>query len=88
MPCWHDTFDFAERVELLGIGVHGSRKAAPVADAREFGNALITVLGGNHKERAKFLAESVARYGGRKLAADKIIELAELFKKRRELIVQ
>ncbi|KAJ6114545.1 hypothetical protein N7486_000323 [Penicillium sp. IBT 16267x] len=44
LPQWLDTYDCATRVEWLGIGVHGSRKAAPRIDAVEFSHALETVL--------------------------------------------
>lgn len=55
---WYDTFDYATRIEHLGIGVYGNRVAsrnctvdknnyqAPLmTDGQEFGDALLKVVG-------------------------------------------
>ncbi len=36
LPSSHNTFDFANRAEWLGIGLYGSRSFAPSASAVEF----------------------------------------------------
>lgn len=82
LPCWLDTLDFANRVEWLGIGVYGSRSAAPSVEARELSQALFKVLGhtpeaSRMKEKARELVAISARPGGRKKACKKIIEFLE-----------
>jgi len=82
VPCWLDTIDFANRVEWLGIGVHGSRRAAPSVKSEELSSALLRVLGdtpnaNRMKEKARELAEITGRIGGRSKACEKIIELLE-----------
>ncbi|KAJ5153391.1 uncharacterized protein N7482_009869 [Penicillium canariense] len=44
LPQWLDTYDCATRVEWLGIGLNGSRTAAPGVEAGEFSRALLQVL--------------------------------------------
>jgi UDP:flavonoid glycosyltransferase YjiC (YdhE family) len=82
LPCWLDTLDFANRVEWLGIGVHGSRKSAPSVESGELSRAVLKVLGDSPdsvrmKQKARELAEITGRIGGRKRACEKIIELLE-----------
>jgi UDP:flavonoid glycosyltransferase YjiC (YdhE family) len=81
LPAWHDTYEFAARVEYLGIGIYGSKKSksAPEADGAELGEALIAVTDDHERsrsmnEKAKKLAEVCNKYGGRAKAADKILE--------------
>jgi UDP:flavonoid glycosyltransferase YjiC (YdhE family) len=81
LPAWHDTYEFAVRVEYLGIGIYGSKKSksAPEADGAELGSALIAVTEDSEQSRAmkakaKKLAEVCNKYGGRAKAADKILE--------------
>lgn len=68
---------------MLGIGVYGNRSVAPKVDAAELSRALITITSSEDgagkliQERAKELGKSVRKYGGRDLAAEKILELAE-----------
>jgi hypothetical protein len=84
LPCWWDTYEFAARVEYLGIGIYGSRnsKSAPKANGIEFGEALIALNDEENensrliRERAKKLAEVCNAYGGRVKAANKILEFA------------
>ncbi len=82
LPCWLDTLDFANRVEWLGVGVWGSRTAAPSVEAEELSKALLKVLGpsteaSRMKEKARELATTSARPGGRKKACEKLIEILE-----------
>ncbi|KAK7047221.1 hypothetical protein VNI00_006887 [Paramarasmius palmivorus] len=77
LPIWYDTYDYAQRVETLNIGVWGSPKSAPYAETKEFGDALVKVLGSKEGEamarNAKALADVYrTKYGGngRKAAAD------------------
>lgn len=80
LPCWFDTLDFANRVEWLGIGVHGSRRAAPSVESGELSRALLKVLGPSTeavgmRKKAKQLAEVTGKVGGRKKACEKINQL-------------
>ena len=82
LPCWLDTFDFANRVEWLGIGVYGSRGAAPGVQAGELSRALMRVLGDGKegammKVKARELAELAGKAGGRRKACEKIIEFMD-----------
>lgn len=82
LPTWYDTYEFAQRVEMLGVGIYANRPVAPKVEAAALSQALITitspenVAGRRIRERAKDLARSIQKYGGRELAAEKIIELA------------
>ena len=79
LPVWIDTYDFATRVEYLGIGVWGSRKAAPRVEAEELGTALLKVIDSDKSaamaENAKAIAAPLAKTVGREIACEKIIEL-------------
>lgn len=82
LPCWLDTFDFANRVEYLGIGVYGSRKSSPRVESKELSTALMRVMGDGDeaermKARAKELANITGKVGGRSKACEKIIEILE-----------
>ena len=44
LPLWYDTYDFAARVEHLGIGIRGNKRSAPSVDGEEIGAALSTII--------------------------------------------
>ena len=82
LACWLDTLEFANRVEWLGIGVNGSRNAAPSVEGRELSEALLkVVVGGSEaarmKQKAKDLADISGRAGGRKKACERILQILE-----------
>ncbi|PVH87699.1 glycosyltransferase family 1 protein [Cadophora sp. DSE1049] len=82
LPCWLDTLDFANKVEWLGIGVHGSRNTAPSVEAWELSQAFLKVLDNSEEPsrmalRARELADISGKVGGRKRACEKIVELLE-----------
>ncbi|TGO25525.1 hypothetical protein BPAE_0078g00240 [Botrytis paeoniae] len=79
LPCWFDTYDYTEKVEFFGIGVWGSKGCAPGVEGEELGNALIKVTENNSiKQKAKEMGDLVSKkYGGRRDAARKILELVE-----------
>jgi UDP:flavonoid glycosyltransferase YjiC (YdhE family) len=79
LPCWFDTFDYARRVEYLGIGVWGSKGSAPKLDEEECGKALIAVLLDEEmRKKAKDFGEFIrSKYRGREEAADRILELTK-----------
>ncbi|RDW90305.1 glycosyltransferase [Aspergillus mulundensis] len=45
-PVWLDTYDFAARVEYLGVGVRGNKKAAPHLEGEELGTAICEAMNG------------------------------------------
>ena len=82
LPLWYDCYDFAARVEYLGIGIRANHRNAPRVDAEEFGLALRTIVDDNSAKgrmickRAKVLGEVCRKAGGRVAACDKIVQLA------------
>ncbi|KAL4783086.1 hypothetical protein BJX76DRAFT_348860 [Aspergillus varians] len=72
LPVWFDTYDFAARVEYLGIGVWGSKTSAPVINGPELGNAFLRVLVSQGsltiQEKAKGIAAKLASSEGRVVA--------------------
>ncbi len=78
LPVWGDTYDFAKRVEWLGIGKFGSKRYAPKVSANELGNALKQVVlspqAANFQAKATELATLCNRDGGgRNIAAKTIL---------------
>lgn len=68
-------------MEWLGVGVWGSKKAAPFIEASEFAAALVAVVGVDDKnlaernariQKAKELQNLTAKNGGRARAAELI----------------
>ncbi|KAK0196224.1 putative UDP-glucoronosyl and UDP-glucosyl transferase [Armillaria mellea] len=81
LPMWYDCYDYAARVEWLGIGIYGNKKSAPGVEASELSGALTRVIGGGDeaarfRATAKSLAEDIRNYTGQVMACDKIMELA------------
>ncbi|KAL1879697.1 hypothetical protein VTK73DRAFT_6872 [Phialemonium thermophilum] len=81
LPIWTDTFDFARRVELLGIGRWGIRYARSSGWGTGLGNVLVDVLlsenAESYKTRSKELALQCNRNGGGRVVAARAI-LAEI----------
>jgi len=78
-PVWIDTYDFATRAELIGIGVKGNDTAAPYVKADELAAALEKVVDDNSpetllmREKARKLADDVGYDdAGRKVGAEQI----------------
>ncbi|KAJ8120421.1 hypothetical protein O1611_g10370 [Lasiodiplodia mahajangana] len=77
LAMWYDTFDYATRIEYLGIGVYGNREAgrncvvnkenyqAPLMVAgQEFGDALLQVVGrAKGDEKADAMRQKAAQLG-------------------------
>ncbi|KAH7310458.1 hypothetical protein B0I35DRAFT_378169 [Stachybotrys elegans] len=78
LPAWTDCYDFANRVELLGIGRWANKRAKPRWEEHELFSALIDVLFGPESAQIRKTAEEVARrhpeYQGRQRAAQEIID--------------
>lgn len=82
LPCWLDTLDFANKVEWLGVGLHGSRAAVPGVESSELSRALLRIFADGEEAiqirfKAAQLAEIAGKVGGRKKACDKIVEIIE-----------
>ncbi|KAK7921533.1 hypothetical protein PG985_009555 [Apiospora marii] len=80
-PVWLDTYDFATRVEHLGIGVCGNRGHAPEVDSAGLEQALEEVGFGagvaERREKARGLAEVVGGVNaGRSIAASRVMDAA------------
>ncbi|WVW78305.1 hypothetical protein I302_100259 [Kwoniella bestiolae CBS 10118] len=83
LPSWTDCYDFPARVQYLGIGAWGNRKASPGYSQPELTEALLQVIGRTPddvvartiRERAKELGRAVTSdytREGRYVAADHI----------------
>ncbi|KAL4933580.1 uncharacterized protein BDV17DRAFT_279222 [Aspergillus undulatus] len=63
LPVWFDTYDYASRVEYLGIGVWGSKPSAPAINGPELGKAFIRVLHSEEsstmRQKAKVIASKL-----------------------------
>ncbi|KAI1141417.1 glycosyltransferase family 1 protein [Hypoxylon sp. FL0543] len=81
-PVWLDTYDFARRVEMIGVGVRGNENTAPYVKADEFAAALERVIGDSaeaqkFRETAKRISKEVGGIdSGREIAAQRIKEVA------------
>lgn len=78
-PVWLDTYDFATRVELLGIGLWANRGCAPDVDSIGLRRALDEVIGGVGAEERRRKARSLAKIvggvdSGRRFAANRILD--------------
>jgi UDP:flavonoid glycosyltransferase YjiC (YdhE family) len=79
LPVWMDTFDFARRAELLGIGRWGNRVSAKNKGdwGRELGLVLIDVILGPRsaqmRDKARDLAKLCSQGGGGRVIAAKMI---------------
>jgi UDP:flavonoid glycosyltransferase YjiC (YdhE family) len=78
---WVDLYDYATRVEWLGIGVWGNRKSAPYWTAEELGTAFRTALLDGEtaipmREKAAELGKISQRDPGRKVAARELAKQA------------
>ena len=79
---WLDTYDFAVRVEWLGIGVYGNRSVAPEVDSHELAKAITSVISqreswrGSIYEKADRLAKICQKNDGRRVACERIMDMA------------
>ncbi|KAK1251516.1 hypothetical protein MKX07_006995 [Trichoderma sp. CBMAI-0711] len=80
LPLWADLYNYAQTAEYLGVGIWPNKTLAPDWDAAGLAEAFLEVLSGNRsvtmRENAKALARRGEQYGGRKLAAELIAEMA------------
>ncbi|PTB77337.1 glycosyltransferase family 1 protein [Trichoderma longibrachiatum ATCC 18648] len=80
LPLWADLYNYAQTAEYLGVGIWPNKTLAPDWDAAGLAEAFLEVLSGNRsaamRENAKALARRGEEYGGRKVAARLIAEMA------------
>lgn len=81
LPLWADLYDYAVRVEMLGIGVWGSKRSTPNWTAEELGGAFFKALGDSDeavsmRKKAGELGRQFQKNPGRITAASEISRLA------------
>lgn len=81
LPFWTDCYDYANRVEMLGIGRKGARRQQPVFEATEFSETILEVVQGKYSESMRERAWELARLcmengNGADIAAQGILKLA------------
>jgi len=79
LPVWFDTYDFAAKVEFLGVGLYGSKSSAPRIGAEEFAEKVGVMVGEGEgavriKRRARELGVLCGGREGRIVAAERILE--------------
>ncbi|KAF5615976.1 UDP-glycosyltransferase 84B2 [Fusarium sp. NRRL 25303] len=78
LPAWTDCYDFANRVELLGIGRWANKEAKPRWKEDEFAGALLEILFGPEsagmRNRARDIASRHPEWKGRQMAAQEILD--------------
>lgn len=75
LPLWWDTYEYANQVQWLGVGVWGNRKYAPNVHADELASAVFQVLdGSSFEKKAREVAGWFKERPGRNIAAEKIVE--------------
>jgi hypothetical protein len=80
---WADCYEFATRVEWLGIGVWGSKSAPLNWTTEGLSSAFLRVLANNEaaesmRVKARQLGETLQGKPGRVCAADELAKLANL----------
>ncbi|EDO01043.1 hypothetical protein SS1G_03517 [Sclerotinia sclerotiorum 1980 UF-70] len=83
LPMWVDLYDFAIRVEFLGVGVWGSRGVAPYWKAEELSSVFLKLVGDSEeaismRKRALELSRPWKEKPGRVTAAHELAKLARL----------
>lgn len=83
LPMWVDLYDYATRVEWLGIGVWANQKSAPYWTTEELRNAFQKVIGDGKtatsiREKAAELGRISKRELGRSVAARELAKQARL----------
>lgn len=80
LPLWADHYNYAQTAEYLGVGIWPNKKTAPDWEAAALTEAFLEALRGNTsmtmRQNAKAIAQKGHEYGGRKLAAQLVAELA------------
>ncbi|KXH42941.1 hypothetical protein CSIM01_01695 [Colletotrichum simmondsii] len=80
LATWLDLYNYAARVEQVGIGVWGNRKSAPSFSLDELSDALLRLVDGGpesvtKRDNARAVQQTLRR-PGRDIAADEVARLA------------
>jgi UDP:flavonoid glycosyltransferase YjiC (YdhE family) len=83
LPVWSDCYDFAARVEYLGVGVWGNKNSKTDWEAEQLSNAFTKILRDDEtskqiRSKAGALGHIARRNPGREVAAARIADLARL----------
>ncbi|EHK23399.1 glycosyltransferase family 1 protein [Trichoderma virens Gv29-8] len=80
LPLWADHYSYAQTAEHLGVGIWPNKKTAPDWEAAGLAEAFLEALSGNKSVTMRQNAQAIAlkghKYGGRKLAAQLVAEMA------------
>ena len=80
---WVDLYDYAARVEWLGVGIWGNKATAPNLTSEELSDAFLKVIGSDEaarsiRDRAKQLGDLFKSKSGQVCAAEELVKLARL----------
>lgn len=80
LPLWADHYNYAQTAEYLNVGIWPNKKTAPEWEVAGLTEAFLEALSGNKSVTMRQNAEAIAHkgheYGGRKLAAQLVAEMA------------
>lgn len=80
LATWLDLYNYAARVEQVGIGIWGNRKSAPGFSLNELSDAFLRLVDGGPesvaiRDNARAIQQTLRR-PGRDIAADEIARLS------------
>lgn len=61
MAQWIDTYDYAIRTEMLGVGLFGNKQTPPGWTAQELGPTLVAVTVGDDAAKMRSKAQELSR---------------------------
>ncbi|KAL7932558.1 hypothetical protein V8C35DRAFT_307425 [Trichoderma chlorosporum] len=80
LPLWADHYNYAQTAEYLDVGIWPNKKTAPEWEAAGLAEAFVEALSGNKSVTMRQNAQAISykghEYGGRKLAAQLVAEMA------------
>ncbi|RAO66850.1 uncharacterized protein BHQ10_002862 [Talaromyces amestolkiae] len=81
IPMWTDLYNYAQRVESIGVGIYATRGTAPEWTVKGISDAFLQVIDGGPKSsgiraRAKYLGDVARKNPGKYAAANLIASLA------------
>ncbi|KAL7951336.1 hypothetical protein V8C42DRAFT_303788 [Trichoderma barbatum] len=80
LPLWADHYNYAQTAEYLGVGIWPNKKTAPDWEVAGLTEGFLEALSGNKsvtmRQNAQALGHKGREYGGRKMAAQLVAEMA------------